>query len=52
MEAAFKHLNADTTGRIEKLYTHVRKIEQEYMEADDNEEDDDREEYTASDSSD
>ena len=41
LEAAFEHLGADTTGRIENLYTHVRKIEEEYMEADDlnNEED-------------
>ena len=38
LEADFEHLNADTTGRIENLYAHVRKIEKEYMEADDNEE--------------
>ena len=38
LEAAFEHLNADTAGRIENLYAHVRKIEKEYMEADDNEE--------------
>ena len=25
LEAAFEHLNADTTGRIENLYAHVRK---------------------------
>ena len=24
-KAAFEHLNADTTGRIENLYAHVRK---------------------------
>ena len=52
LEAAFEHLNADTTGIIENLYTHVRKIEEEYMEADDDEEDDNREDDTASDSSD
>ena len=26
LEAAFERLNADTTGRIENLYAHVRKI--------------------------
>ena len=26
LESAFEHLNADTTGRIENLYAHVRKI--------------------------
>ena len=31
LEAAFALLNADTTGRIENLYAHVRKIEKEYM---------------------
>ena len=40
LEAAFEHLNANTTGRIKNLYTHVRT---ESMEASDNEEDDDRE---------
>ena len=50
LEAAFEHLNADTTGRIENLYTHVKKIEQEYLEADDKEEDEDRQVDTASDS--
>ena len=52
LEAAFEHLSADTTGRIENLYTHVIKIEQEYLEADDKEEDEDedRQDDTASDS--
>ena len=50
LEAAFEHLSANTTGRIENLYTHVKKIEQEYLEADDKEEDEDRQDDTASDS--
>ena len=50
LEAAFEHLNADTTGRIENLYTHIKKIEQEYLEADDKEKDEDRQDDTASDS--
>ena len=52
LEAAFEHLNADTTGRIENLYAHVRKIEKEYMEADDNEEYSNSEDDAASDMSD
>ena len=42
----------DTTGRIENLYAHVRKIENEYMEANDNEEYSDSEDDAASDMSD
>ena len=52
LEAAFEHLNADITGRIENLYAYVRKIEKEYMEADDNEEYSNSEEDAASDMSD
>eukprot|EP00731_Ephydatia_muelleri_P038589 Em0817g1a len=52
LEAAFEHLNADTTGRIENLYAHVRKIEKEYMDADDNEEYSNSEDDAASDMSD
>eukprot|EP00731_Ephydatia_muelleri_P030056 Em0021g579a len=52
LEAAFEHLNADTTGRIENLYAHVRKIEKEYMETDDNEEYSNSKDDAASDMSD
>ena len=51
LEAAFEHLNADNTGSIENLYAHVRKIEKEYMEADDNEECGNSEDNAASDMS-
>lgn len=35
LEATFECRSADTTGRIEKPYSQVRKIELEYTEADD-----------------